>query len=230
LYVEQDRIEFDRGPLTEWFVNTPEGLEHGFTVPVRPRAEGDRLVFDLAIAGGLRSVFAEDGQAIDFFYPTGSISVLRYGKLVSDAPATTFRHEWNDRSAESGRRRGQARSTRSPSTPATSPSWTAGGPSTVRLFGGWRGRQRTAVRTSPSERSPQHFRGKGVRYLGTASVLPTRVVDQRGESGNNQLGERAPRDVNGRPDLVVAAPLFLRRQGVSVPGGRAAWLRPRRGP
>jgi hypothetical protein len=81
LHAEQDRVELDRGPLTEWFVNTPEGLEHGFTVPVRPRAEGDRLVFDIAIAGGLRPVFAGDGQAIDF-YSTGSISVLRYAKLV----------------------------------------------------------------------------------------------------------------------------------------------------
>jgi hypothetical protein len=81
LRAEADRIEFDCGPLTEWFVNTPEGLEHGFTVPVRPRAEGDQLVFDLSIGGGLRSVFAEDGQAIDF-YSTGGLSVLRYGKLV----------------------------------------------------------------------------------------------------------------------------------------------------
>jgi hypothetical protein len=81
LRADEDRIEFDRGPLTEWFVNTPDGLEHGFTVPVRPREEGDQLVFDLAIAGGLRPVFAEDGQAIDF-YSSGNVSVLRYGKLV----------------------------------------------------------------------------------------------------------------------------------------------------
>jgi len=85
LRAEEDRIEFDRGPLIEWFVNTPQGLEHGFTVPVRPRAEGGQLVFDLAIAGGLRPVFAPDGQAIDF-YSTGSISVMRYGELaVTDA-------------------------------------------------------------------------------------------------------------------------------------------------
>ena len=80
-----DRIELDRGVLTEWFVNTPEGLEHGFTVPRPPDGEAGRLVFDLALAGGLRPVFAEDGQAVDF-YDGDNVGVLRYAKLlVTDA-------------------------------------------------------------------------------------------------------------------------------------------------
>jgi hypothetical protein len=88
----QDRVDFDRGPLAEWFVNSPQGLEHGFTVPVRPELEGNGLALDLAVEGGLRPVFAPDGKAVDF-YSTGSVSVLRYGKLVvtdavgADVPA-----------------------------------------------------------------------------------------------------------------------------------------------
>ncbi len=81
LSADEDRVELDRGSLTEWFVNSPKGLEHGFTVPVPPRDNGRQLVFDLAFMGGLRPVFAEDGQAVDFF-GSGNVSVLRYAKLV----------------------------------------------------------------------------------------------------------------------------------------------------
>jgi hypothetical protein len=81
LRANADRIELDCGPLTEWFVNSPQGLEQGFTVSARPEAKGDRLVIDLSLGGGLRPVFAQDGQAVEF-YSTGSMSVLSYGKLV----------------------------------------------------------------------------------------------------------------------------------------------------
>jgi hypothetical protein len=81
IFTDANRIEFDRGSLAEWFVNSPDGLEHGFTIPARPHAAGDRLAIDLTVTGGLRPVFAADGQAIDFF-GTGGISVLRYAKLV----------------------------------------------------------------------------------------------------------------------------------------------------
>ena len=46
--------------MTEWFVNGPTGLEHGFTVPVPPPLGGDELVFDLVFSGGLRAVLAKD--------------------------------------------------------------------------------------------------------------------------------------------------------------------------
>ena len=78
---DEDRVELNRGSLTEWFVNRPAGMEHGFTVPSPPRDDGDRLVFDMTFAGGLRPVFAEDGQAVDF-YGSGNVSVLRYAKLI----------------------------------------------------------------------------------------------------------------------------------------------------
>jgi len=81
LQVDGERIELDRGALTEWFINTSDGLEHGFTVPARPHGAGERVVFDLAFAGGLHPVFAEDGQAVDL-YSTDNVAVLRYGKLI----------------------------------------------------------------------------------------------------------------------------------------------------
>ena len=84
LTTRNDRVEIERhsggGLLTEWFVNRPEGLEHGFDVPVREAGEGD-FVIDLKLRGDLRPRFAEDGQAVDF-HDAASIAVLRYAKLV----------------------------------------------------------------------------------------------------------------------------------------------------
>jgi len=55
LSADENRVEIDRQQLTEWFVNSPDGLEHGFTVPVSPRDDGERVVIDLALTGGLRA-------------------------------------------------------------------------------------------------------------------------------------------------------------------------------
>ncbi len=76
--------------LREWFVNRPDGLEHGFTVPEPPDGDRGLLVLELALIGDLRPAFAEDGQAVDF-YGGGSVGVLRYGKLeVKDATGTAL--------------------------------------------------------------------------------------------------------------------------------------------
>jgi len=90
LAAREDRIELDHAVLTEWFVNTPQGLEHGFTVPEPPAGGSAPLVLDLALSGGLRPVFTADGQAVDF-YGSGNVSVLRYAKLlVTDAAGTVL--------------------------------------------------------------------------------------------------------------------------------------------
>jgi hypothetical protein len=89
LSADEDHVELDRASLTEWFVNSPDGLEHGFTVPSPSQGNGDRLVFDLALSGELRPVFAEDGQAVDF-YGSGNVGVLRYAKLVVTDAVGTF--------------------------------------------------------------------------------------------------------------------------------------------
>jgi hypothetical protein len=38
--VDRNRVEYRRGPLTEWYVNGPLGLEQGFTLNVRPGCRG----------------------------------------------------------------------------------------------------------------------------------------------------------------------------------------------
>ena len=82
-----NRIEIDRGDIKEWYVNSPEGLEQGFTVNT-PLDNTGKLHIDIKLTGNLRPKFAEDGQAIDF-YGSGSLSVLNYSKLkATDAGGT----------------------------------------------------------------------------------------------------------------------------------------------
>ncbi len=220
VHAEQDRVEFDRGPLTEWFVNTPQGLEHGFFVPVRPRAEGDQLVFDLTITGGLWPMFSDDGQAIDF-YSTGGLSVLHYGKLVvTDArgdgvPARMEPIVGGVRIVvdDSG-----AIYPLTVDPLATSASWTAGGEAVGNSYGysvasagdvNGDGYSDVAVGAYGHGTS----KGKVYVYLGRANGLPaTAAWTAVGESASNQFGWSVATagDVNGDDysDLIVAAPMF----------------------
>jgi hypothetical protein len=81
LSIAENRVEIVRGPLTEWYVNSPDGLAHGFTISSPPldRHRG-KLVLDLKVTGTLRPSFVSGGEAVDFF-GAGSVSVLRQGAL-----------------------------------------------------------------------------------------------------------------------------------------------------
>jgi hypothetical protein len=68
-----DRIEFRRGPVTEWFVNGPGGIEQGFTLTARP------ATLTLQVGGDL--IPALDGA--DVVLRAGSRTVFRYGGLKS---------------------------------------------------------------------------------------------------------------------------------------------------
>lgn len=51
-----NRVEYQHGPLTEWYVNGPLGLEHGLTVHEPPdEANGEPLTIALALSGDLRA-------------------------------------------------------------------------------------------------------------------------------------------------------------------------------
>jgi YHS domain-containing protein len=58
------RIEYRRGPLTEWYVNAPQGLEQGFSLRERPEhPQGGPLKIELAVSGGLQPALV--GEHID---------------------------------------------------------------------------------------------------------------------------------------------------------------------
>jgi hypothetical protein len=84
LVTAQNRIEYRRGDLVEWYVNDARGLEQGFTLAAPPAGgePGAPLVFELALAGTLRASPAGDGAAVALASADGA-PVLRYGQLAA---------------------------------------------------------------------------------------------------------------------------------------------------
>jgi hypothetical protein len=93
LVAEGNRIEYQRGDLTEWYVNDECGLEQGFTLkapplPARERGlGGEGLVLELVLSGDLTPMLTDD-SAIEFTTPPstssgqgGGARVLRYADL-----------------------------------------------------------------------------------------------------------------------------------------------------
>ncbi len=92
LSAADNRIEYRRslladdaagGDVSEWYVNTPAGLEQGFTIESAPgeRREGERLRMTLALEGELRAQTVDGEQALVFADAAGN-GVLRYGHLM----------------------------------------------------------------------------------------------------------------------------------------------------
>ncbi len=73
---EGARVEIRRPGLLEWYVNSPAGLEQGFTLPERPDGEGT-LALELAVAHASASLRGER-----VILATASGRRLAYGKLA----------------------------------------------------------------------------------------------------------------------------------------------------
>jgi hypothetical protein len=76
-----NRVEYQRGDLTEWYVNGSQGLEQGFTLAHRPGTDraGEPLVIALGVAGGLAPAQKADKDAV--LFESGRGAVLRYAGL-----------------------------------------------------------------------------------------------------------------------------------------------------
>ena len=72
-----NRVEYQRGDLTEWYVNGSQGLEQGFTLAKRPGTDprGEPLVIAMGVSGGLAPVEKAGDGAVLFG------TVLRYAGL-----------------------------------------------------------------------------------------------------------------------------------------------------
>lgn len=81
---KQNRIEYSRGPLTEWYANGPLGLQQGFTLDAPPAGRGGGpLTLALRLSGRVRASL--DGDTLILASPGGQ-GVLRYrGLTVFDA-------------------------------------------------------------------------------------------------------------------------------------------------
>ena len=99
----ENRIEYDRGDIVEWYVNDRNGLEQGFTLDGPPAGPtgGEPAYLVLQLGGDLSPVISTDGQAIDFTAPGGA-RVLRYAKLrVTDTGGSVL-PSWMEGFAENG--------------------------------------------------------------------------------------------------------------------------------
>ena len=85
-----NRVEYARGALTEWYVNGPAGLEQGFTLHERPGAgPGDRrardIVLEMETEGNLAAALSEDGSFIALNRAGGEAALTYRDLYVEDA-------------------------------------------------------------------------------------------------------------------------------------------------
>ena len=84
---KDNKIEYTRGDVTEWYINSPFGMEQGFTLSQRPEGEIDQVSISLNLEtkGDLSANDSKNGKSIEFTNSKDQ-TVMSYGKLyVYDA-------------------------------------------------------------------------------------------------------------------------------------------------
>lgn len=80
--VEANRVEYNRGALTEWYLNGPLGLEQGFTLTGAPgQSNGKPLTFAFRLSGDLKAVETPDRHELRL--ENHGKPALRYGGLMA---------------------------------------------------------------------------------------------------------------------------------------------------
>ena len=81
-----NRVEYERGGLTEWYINGPMGLEQGFTLAQPPgKANGRPLTVALALSGDLTAALDADGTALTLKGRNGQAALRLAGLVAYDA-------------------------------------------------------------------------------------------------------------------------------------------------
>ena len=82
VHLDANRLEFQRGDVTEWYVNTPLGLEQGFILqhPRAPEAGATGVGVALALGGELDATLDADGAGLTLAR-AGGAPILRYSGL-----------------------------------------------------------------------------------------------------------------------------------------------------
>jgi hypothetical protein len=81
MYTETQAVRYERGVISEWYANGPDGLRQGFTLAAPPLGAGasSELRLDLALDTSLLSQLTPDGQAADFATSEGQ-RVVRFAQ------------------------------------------------------------------------------------------------------------------------------------------------------
>jgi hypothetical protein len=87
LSASDNRIEYERGALREWYLNNEAGLAQGFTLAVPPPGEGTggQLALELALGGSLLAQASEGGTGVEFRVPGGGVHLTLGGLRATDA-------------------------------------------------------------------------------------------------------------------------------------------------
>ena len=95
-----NRVEYRRGDVTEWYVNGPLGVEQGFTLA---QTVGDRrgepLTIALSVSGTLSASVDASGTSMTLSAPNG-VGVLRYGGLTAYDAAGRELRAWMELEAD----------------------------------------------------------------------------------------------------------------------------------
>jgi hypothetical protein len=80
-----NRVEYQRGALTEWYLNGPFGLEQGITVQKRPaQADGQPLTVAFAIESNLSAALDENEKGLTLTRGDGQVAFHYRGLLAYD--------------------------------------------------------------------------------------------------------------------------------------------------
>ncbi|MDH3786111.1 MAG: VCBS repeat-containing protein, partial [Acidobacteriota bacterium] len=96
-----NRVHYPRAGHDEWFVNDPEGLEHGFTFYTPPRPGGEKtgdLRLELELSGTLSARLDSDRRGADFLDASGQRRLRYAGLQVNDATGaelSAWMEAWN---------------------------------------------------------------------------------------------------------------------------------------
>ncbi len=85
--VSKNKVEYNRGNITEWYVNSPLGIEQGFTLnsPPEQRSSDGKVVLEvgLDLDDELQVRQTEDGNAINFVSSDNNKEIFRYRGLFA---------------------------------------------------------------------------------------------------------------------------------------------------
>jgi hypothetical protein len=87
-----NRVEYQRGALTEWYLNGPLGLEQGFTIARAPAGKpGEPLTLALTLAGHLTASIEPGGNDVVLSRPDGTPVLVYRGLTAYDATGRDLR-------------------------------------------------------------------------------------------------------------------------------------------